>query len=89
MNQRHAIWADADGNYFGEGHIDPKEFCEVCLAYCQEHFGDEQAEEDAQELSPQYVTHEWWYQPDPDNDELMHRCDKEHPGAMPFTAWRR
>ncbi len=35
------------------------------------------------------VEREWWYQPDLENEEHMLYCESDHPGALPFTAWRR
>lgn len=78
-----------EGLAFGEGHIDPQAFRQACLVYSQENFGEDQAEEDAREFLPEDVTHEWWFQPDPEDDETLRSCDESHPGAMPFTAWRR
>jgi hypothetical protein len=86
---RRNVWSDENGNYFGEGHIPPAEFKVVCLKYDVEVCGVDPIDEGCADMDPDKVRHEWWFQPDPDDDERMRRCDADHPGALPFTAWRR
>jgi hypothetical protein len=85
------VWGNEDGDYFGEGHIEPEAFKAAAHAYDVECLGeDHDCEWDCSAtMELDDVSHEWWYQPDPDNDELMRRCEPDHPGAEPFTAWRR
>lgn len=86
---KYNVWSDEDGDYFGEGHIPPEEFRAACVEVDKEYGYQPEDEEGCGEMDPAQITHEWWYQPDPDNDELMKRCAADHPGAFPFTAWRR
>lgn len=83
------VWSDEDGDYFGEGHIVPEEFRAACVECDKEYGYEESDEEGCGEMDPARITYGWWYQPDPENEERMLRCEPDHPGAEPFTAWRR
>lgn len=82
------VWDSEDGDYFGEGHIPPDAFRALCVEHDKE-IGYDEYDEGCDDMDPARIVHEWWYQPIPENEEHMLPCDPDHPGAEPFTAWRR
>lgn len=87
------VWSGEDGDYSGEGHIDPAAFKAAAHAHDMECLGEDhdcEWGECSAEMVLDDVSHEWWYPIDPTNDETAYRpCDPDHPDAKPWTIWRR
>lgn len=86
---RPTVWMTEDGDYFGEGHIDPKAFKAACLWYDVHEVGIDPVEEGSDDMDTAAVVHEWWRPVGPDDSEMIRRCGPEHRRAIPLTAWRR
>ena len=84
------VWQDEDATwYWCERHVEPGLFVLACVVDTRTNCGNDDVLEF---LGSREDTDAWvravehcWYRMHPDDDEVLLPCDRDEPGAAPFT----